>query len=144
MEIKIVRQYKNNKATVGTLTVDNIEVCNTLEDVDRGLKQTDTLDSIQKIKVQDQTAIPTGRYQVIIDMSTRFKKLMPHILDVPGFAGIRIHSGNTDADTDGCILLGTRDKSNPDFVSNSRDAFAKFYPKLQQGLKEGSVYINII
>lgn len=144
MELKLQRQIKTTKSSIGDLFIDGKVFCNTLEDTDRGLKQSDTLDHIKQVKVQNQTAIPTGRYQVIIDMSTRFQKLMPHIINVPGYEGIRIHSGNTDVDTDGCILLGTYNKSTPDFVSNSRDAFNKFFPLLQNALKSGNVYINIL
>jgi len=142
MELKIVRQSKTPTTTIGSLYIDGSKLCDTLEDTNRGLTSTMTLDEIQKIKVQNRTCIPTGRYEIIIDISNRFKKLMPHILDVPGFGGIRIHSGNTSIDTDGCILLGT--KIDSETVGSSRDAFAKFFPKLQEGLKQGNVFINII
>lgn len=144
MELKVIRKDKTNKASIGELYIDNVLLCNTLEDVDRGLKQSDPLATIQATKKQDITAIPTGRYQVIIDMSTRFKRLLPHIIDVPGFEGIRIHPGNSDVNTDGCILLGTWDGKNSDWVSASQIAFGKFFPKLQEGLKEENVYINIV
>lgn len=144
MELKIVRQIKSKVSTIGTLYIDGIKECNTLEDIDRKLTSTDSITSINANKTYSKTAIPTGRYEVIIDMSARFKKLMPHILNVPGFEGIRIHSGNTDADTEGCILLGTADHNTKDFIGNSRDAFNKFYPKLEEALKKDNVFINII
>lgn len=144
MELKLQRVEKDNKATIGGLFIDGEFLCSTLEDVDRGLKQTDTLVHIQEVKVQNQTAIPSGRYEVIIDMSTRFKINLPHILNVPGFEGIRIHPGNSDIDTDGCILLGVWNKIDKDWISNSRDIFNIFFPKLQEGLKQGNVWINIV
>jgi len=61
---------------------------------------------ISKIKVYAQTAIPTGKYQIVMTYSSKFKKVMPLLLNVPGFAGIRIHSGNTADDTEGCIITG--------------------------------------
>lgn len=142
MNIKLQRILKTNLSSIGQLFIDNKFVCNTLEDKDRGLTQTTPLDQIKKIKVQDITAIPSGIYEVIIDMSNRFKKLMPHVLNVPGFEGIRIHSGNTSEDTDGCILLGTK-TNEANVIEGSRDAFAVFYSQLEQGLKEGKVYITI-
>jgi hypothetical protein len=71
-----------------------------------------------------------GSYEVVIDDSSRFKSLMPHILNVPNFEGIRIHSGNTDKDTEGCILLGTT-WAGGDFIGNSRVAFANFFTQLR-------------
>lgn len=67
---------------------------------------------------------------------------MPHILNVPGFTGIRIHSGNTHADTYGCPLVGTT--KGKDFVGNSRIAYQRFMPKLEAALKKGKVFINIV
>jgi hypothetical protein len=120
--------------TVGRLFIDGKEFCYTLEDVVR---------LVGTLKVAGATAIPTGTYKVVIDMSTRFKHLMPHILDVPGFDGIRIHAGNTDKDTEGCILLGT--SHSGDYVGNSRIAFGQFFPILQTAinLKE-QVLISIL
>ncbi len=126
MELLVNRFKNTEKSTLGRLLVDGVEECFTLEDVRRP----------DGVKVQNQTCIPAGTYNVIIDASTRFKRDMPHILDVPGFTGIRIHSGNTDADTEGCILLGGK-LENDDFISGSKDAFAAFFKKLKAALDAG-------
>jgi hypothetical protein len=143
MELKLERNLKGVQATLGTLFINNEKECNTLEDVDRGIIQDTPLEVITSTKVQNKTAIPTGRYEVIIDFSNRFQKDMPHVLDVPGFEGIRIHPGNSDVDTDGCILLGSWSGSSADWISGSQDAFHTFLPKLEQGLSEGQVFITI-
>lgn len=126
MELRVNRFKLTEKSTLGRLFVNGAEECFTLEDVRRP----------DGVKVQDATCIPGGTYKVIIDASVRFQRDMPHILDVPGFTGIRIHSGNTDADTDGCILLGDA-VENDDFISGSKDAFGKFFPKLQAAIAAG-------
>ena len=106
MELTLKRIAKKDTYTIGKLYVDDEYFCDTLEDKDRELTSDMSLEDIKKVKVYGQTAIPTGRYQVVMNMSARFKKVMPLLLNVPGFDGIRIHSGNTAADTQGCILLG--------------------------------------
>lgn len=133
MELRVNRFKYGEKATIGKLFVDGVVECYTLEDVVRK----------DGSKVDGKTAIPAGTYKVIIDDSTRFKRPMPHILRVPNFEGVRIHSGNTDADTEGCILLGT-EIENDDFISGSRDAFNDFFPKLQAALEEGDDVMIIV
>jgi hypothetical protein len=123
MLIEVKRFEFKDTHTVGKMYVDGIYECYTLEDVVRNGS-----------KVIGKTAIPTGEYKVIIDRSVRFKQDMPHILDVPNFTGIRIHSGNTSAHTDGCILLGTT-WTGGDFIGNSKLAYNKFFKKLQQAKK---------
>lgn len=117
MELLVERREFTNKSTIGQLFVDGWFECLTLEDVFR-----------TGPKVQDATAIPDGRYQVIIDMSTRFKKQMMHILNVPNFSGIRIHSGNTSEDTSGCILVGS--VRGIDTVLESRQALIALQSKV--------------
>lgn len=117
MELLLTRAPSSSKSTAGTLEVDGQFECFTLEDV------------VRSKKIPGETAIPAGTYKVIIDMSNRFKRLLPLLIDVPGFAGIRIHPGNTDKDTEGCILVGTT--HSRDFIGNSRLAFDALFKKMQ-------------
>ena len=106
MKLELTRKYKKDKYCIGRLYIDGNYFCDTLEDVDRGINQKDSLDTIKKIKVAGATAIPTGTYKVIVNMSPKFQRNLPRLIDVPGFEGILIHRGNTDKDTAGCILVG--------------------------------------
>lgn len=98
MELVLHRHYFGEEYTIGRLLVDGTYFCDTLEDRVRDLSQ--------EIKIPGQTAIPAGRYEVIVNYSPRFKRDLPRLLNVPGFTGILIHRGNTPQDTSGCILLG--------------------------------------
>jgi hypothetical protein len=119
MLIEIKRFDFKDSYTAGRMYIDNLYFCYTLEDVVR-----------EGAKVDGQTAIPTGTYDVIIDDSTRFGRPMPHILNVPNFKGVRIHSGNTSKDTEGCILLGAS-YAGKDFIGNSKNSFDIFFEKLK-------------
>lgn len=126
MKILVLRDTFTDKTTLGELFVDDKFECNTLEDKVRPLGE----------KVYGQTAIPTGTYEVIIDLSNRFKIELPRLLNVPMFDGIRIHPGNKAEDTDGCILVGvTRSK---DWVGQSKIAFNRLFDKMEKAyqLKE--------
>lgn len=90
-----------------------------MEDVDRGLAQTMTLTEIARLKVREETAIPTGKYQVRRTWSPKFGRSMMEVLDVPGFRGIRIHPGNDASDTAGCLLVGLRRSLSPAKVTSS-------------------------
>ena len=114
MELKITRQPPTTKSTFGSFFVNGMLLCFTLEDVDRFL-ETDGQ------KISKQTAIPRGRYRVVVDMSNRFRRPMPHILNVPQFEGVRIHTGNEAEDVDGCILVGMQ--TGQDQISDSWHAF---------------------
>lgn len=146
MEITIDRRWKNPSYTIGIVSIngkrfgDGVHWCSSLEDTDRGLKQSQSLESIKKIKIASKTAIPAGKYKVLITYSPRFKKNLPILLDVPGFTGIRIHSGNTAADTEGCILLG--ENSIKGKVTNSRYWCAKMQSLIENAIKQkDTVYI---
>lgn len=96
MILVLKRNFKGPDYTIGKLYIDGHYFCDTLEDT---VRPNDT-------KIAGRTAIPAGEYEVVKSYSPRFKKILPEILDVPGFTGVRIHAGNTAKDTDGCILLG--------------------------------------
>jgi hypothetical protein len=117
MQITIKRLHKTDTSTIGELLIDGVFECYTLEDVER------------PIKIKAETAIPKGTYKVIINQSNRFKRLMPLLLNVPNFEGVRIHAGNTNHDTEGCILVGqTRNKN---YIGQSRKAYEKLFKKMQ-------------
>ncbi len=98
MELTLRRTALRRDYTIGHLYIDGKYRCDTLEDAVRDL---DT-----EAKVPGRTAIPAGRYRVIVNRSPKFGRLLPRLLDVPHFDGILIHAGNSAADTAGCILVG--------------------------------------
>lgn len=98
MELKLKRIAKRDTYTIGRLFIDEKYFCDTLEDKVRDLSK--------EAKVKGRTAIPAGRYQIVLTYSPRFKRILPLLLDVPQFEGVRIHRGNTAKDTEGCILVG--------------------------------------
>lgn len=100
MHIKVIRKKLQATCTLGEMHIDGKFFAYTLEDPYRHLQG-----DITK-KVPEDTCIDNGTYEVIVDYSNRFKKELPHILNVPCFEGIRIHGGNTAANTEGCILVG--------------------------------------
>ncbi|WP_331934777.1 DUF5675 family protein [Prevotella sp.] len=106
MILNLKRMYYKEDYTIGKLYIDGIYFCDTLEDKDRGLKDNDNILSIKAKKVFGKTAIPKGTYKVILNESNRFKKILPFIVNVKGFEGIRIHQGNLSNHTEGCILVG--------------------------------------
>jgi len=106
MKLELKRVALKPNYIIGKLFINGIYFCDTLEDANRDLNKDGDLDDKGEGKVYGETAIPYGTYTVIMNMSKRFKKIMPLILDVKGFAGIRMHAGNTVADTLGCILVG--------------------------------------
>lgn len=106
LELRLQRRFLGKDYTIGSLYIDDEYFCDTLEDVDRGLTQSTPLDEIRKIKIPHETAIPTGVYRVIVNLSPAKKRMLPRMLDVSGFSGILIHRGNTKHDSSGCILVG--------------------------------------
>ena len=142
MEIKVIRDVHSENSTTGKMYVDDVFECFTLEDKDRGLKSTMSLDELKSLKVYGETAIPTGRYQVTTSFSGIFEKEMPLLVNVPDYDEVRIHPGNSDKDTLGCILVG--EARTVDWVSNRRAAFARFWPKMKAAIDAGQkVFITI-
>lgn len=144
MELVLYRTERTEQYTGGVLyrLTDNpglpqIPICQTLEDPVRPI----TTDG--KGKIKGKTAIPEGTYRLVLSRSSRFKKVMPELLEVPHFSGIRIHTGNTVADTDGCLLVGTRRVKG--YLSDSRPAYTRLLLLLDQahGEKE-KITITIV
>ena len=94
MKILLKRIFKGEDYTIGNIYVNGQYFADSLED------------TVRDVKIKGKTAIPAGKYLILMTYSNRFKKIMPLLIDVPGFEGVRIHSGNTPEDTEGCILVG--------------------------------------
>lgn len=127
-QMTLNRLIFTNNSTIGDLSLDGEFLCYTLE---------------LSARKQDgvKNCIPPGTYEVQITYSTRFKKDMPLIVNVPGFEGIRIHPGNSSVSTDGCILVGK--SKTTDWIGESVAAFNDLYPKIEARLKLGKLYIGI-
>lgn len=106
LDLVILREPVNTRPnkesyTPGVLYAGGLRFCFTCEDEDRELEKA----GVER-KVYGRTAIPRGRYRVEVSWSNRFGKLLPAVLDVPGFSGIRFHGGNRAEDSLGCVLVG--------------------------------------
>lgn len=148
MEIRIDRAWKKKFYTISRVYIDGNRFgdgkhwCNALEDTDRGLTSEMTVDEILEKKVYGRTAIPTGRYRVEVTWSPKFRKMLPHLIAVKGFTGVRIHSGNSDADTLGCILIGRNDKIG--WISDSRYWTGLLQGKIEKAIGKGEeVWIKV-
>jgi hypothetical protein len=127
MQIKAVRKWFTETSTISEVYINDKFLYYFLEDVARA----------EGVKIYGKTAIPHGAYEVVMDYSEKFKKLLPHVLNVPMFTGIRIHAGNKAEDTDGCLIIGlTREV---DWVGNSRKALNSFILLLEAAITRGEV-----
>ena len=140
MKLTLKRIALRSTYTIGRLYVDSNYFCDTLEDTVRDLNKNGKFDNGEK-KVYAKTAIPYGTYEIKWTYSPRFKKYTPQLMNVPSFEGIRIHAGNTSADTEGCLLLGENKKVG--MVLNSRATINKFYPLIKEACSKGKVTIEI-
>ena len=141
MEILLIRKYKKPTYTVGNLYINGKWIANTLEDVDRNLNSSMSVEQIKAIKKPNETAIPTGTYEVTLDIfspkfgnKSFYKKTcngkLPRILNVKGFDGVLIHCGNTNLDTSGCVLVGRNLEKGK--VLKSQETFEKLYKILKE------------
>ena len=138
MNITVERLQCDEDVTIGSMTIDGEWQCWTLEDVVRE-KQGQPVPSW---KVKDRTAIPAGRYKVELTMSNRFKRVLPILLNVPGFDGIRIHAGNTAEDTSGCILVGNERLAKS--IARSQLALASVMAKMGEAVRKGeTIWLEI-
>lgn len=154
MELTLKRIARQSTYTIGRLYVDGEYVCDTIEDVDRGIKSTDDLAHIAETKVKHATAIPIGTYPVVLHVrSPKYSKYryykqycdgyLPRLLNVPGFEGILIHTGNTAADSSGCIIVGHNLIKGR--LVRSRVAFEALYTLLREAAsKNEPITITIV
>lgn len=154
MKLTLNRIYRGPSYTIGKLYIDDKYFCDTLEDTDRGLTDKMTLTEILKIKKPSETAIPSGTYNITLDVvSPRFSTKafyrqvcngkLPRLLNVKGFDGVLIHSGNTEKDSSGCILVGQNKVKGK--VINSQETFKNLYKVLKGSWdKDKDITINIL
>lgn len=138
-QLRLVRDVFKENCTLGQLSTP-AGLFFSLEDRFREVSGRD----VAKWKVPAKTAIPMGNYRVIIDFSNRFQKHLPKLLDVPGFSGIRVHSLNNSSQTEGCIGLGENRDIERGIITNSRAAMGRFMIGLEEWLKHGDVWLQVI
>lgn len=135
MNLSLVRDTFTENSTTGKLFIENEFECFVLEDEDRKLEAGGK-------KIYGRTAIPRGRYKIEMDWSPKYGRDMPHVLNVPQFEGIRIHTGNRSEDTEGCLIVGQERSEN--YVRNSKLAFDDLLKKLKLAWAENEeVWITI-
>ena len=150
MKLELERKWPKATYTIGRLYVDGVLFCNTLEDRDRGLKQSDNLDYIKTRKVYGETAIPKGTYTVSMNVTSPkyaavswywqlCKGKMPRLQNVPGFEGILIHPGGSNGplDTMGCVLVGRNTKVGK--LTESKATFKALYKEMKKASDRGEV-----
>ena len=134
MLLEVKRLYKKGTYTIGVLMVDGEKFSDTLEDKVRDLKS--------EKKVYGETAIPAGKYKVVMSMSSKFKRVMPYLENVPQFTGIMIHPGNTIKDTLGCILVGENKKKGQ--LVNSRKYSDELNKRINEAIeRKEQVWIEV-
>ena len=148
MLIKLFRHTFTDNSTIGTIVIGN-KTYHSIEDRDRGLKQSMGDKEIQSIKVYAKTCIPYGMYKVLITQSTRFSAkagrpvFTPQLLNVPGYEGIRIHPANYATQLEGCIAPGM--SASTDMVGSSKVAYREIVELISSALKSGEdVWIEIL
>lgn len=119
MELTLIRHNRCCGYTEGKLLINGLFFCDTLEDADLGLDSSMSLSDILHRKEPAHTAIPYGKYEVTLSESPRFGRVLPLLLNVKGYSGVRIHAGNTADDTQGCILVGRKDRDG--HITKSRE-----------------------
>ena len=140
MKLTLKRIALRPTYTIGKLYIDDVYFCDTLEDTVRDINKSGKFDNGEQ-KIKGKTAIPYGTYEIKWTYSPRFKKYTPQLMNVPSFEGIRVHAGNTSADTEGCLILGENKQVGK--VLNSRATINKFYPIIKEACSNGKVTIEI-
>lgn len=140
MKLTLKRIALRPTYTIGKLYIDDAYFCDTLEDTVRDTNKSGKFDNGEQ-KIKGKTAIPYGTYEIKWTYSPRFKKYTPQLMNVPSFEGIRVHAGNTSADTEGCLILGENKQVGK--VLNSRVTINKFYTIIKEACSNGKVTIEI-
>lgn len=135
MNLRLIREPSKGGATVGSLYIDDVRVCETLEDVIREVPGQE----VKRWKVQGQTAIPAGRYRVRWHDSPRFGRRLPILEDVPGFSYVLLHAGNRASDSEGCILVGL-DRGHA-FIGRSQMALQRVVERLVEA--KDDIWISV-
>lgn len=142
MKLLLKRIHFGETFTVGQLYEDTgfslAPICYTLEDKFREVEGA----PVKDWKVQNKTAIPRGTYSVDITLSNRFKTKLPLLNNVEGFEGIRIHSGNSSENTEGCILVGMTWDGRSDWIGSSKVAMSSLMPLLENSTSPNSIQIT--
>jgi hypothetical protein len=141
--LKLKREIFTNKWTLGTLRFPDGAIFFTVEDFLPKYDYKNLKDSVAKLKVPGESAIPYGLYDLVVTMSPKFKRLMPRLLDVVGFDGILIHNGNTHEDTEGCILVGMSRSVHTGTVYQSFVAFNQVLKKIEDLYGQGPIKLKI-
>lgn len=135
MLLTLIRKPTTKHYTEGELFLGEKKLCDTLEDRVREIRS-------PRDKIAGYTAIPAGKYRVLWTYSNKFKRYTPELQQVPWFTAIRIHAGNTPADTGGCILVGQKERDG--HLILSRITTERIYSLISSAiLKQELVYISI-
>ena len=140
MELTLNRNPSTSESTISPLYVNGKFQCYILEDVVRQIEG----QPVSSWKVYGKTAIPRGRYKIVLSYSQRFKRILPELINVDGYLGVRIHSGNTDLDTDGCLITGDKVTATEIVGGTSRPALENLINVLESAYnKNEPIYITI-
>lgn len=150
MKIKVDRKWKKEKYTIGRLYINGEFICNTIEDTDRGLTQSMSEEEIKSKKIYGKTAIPSGRYKILMNVvSPKFsqkefymnvcKGKVPRLEGIKGFSGVLIHSAATADNVEGCIGVGFNTEIGR--LTSIKEAFEKVYSKLSSSKED--IWITI-
>lgn len=143
LHLTLIRTWKKADYTIGKLFAGGRQICNTVEDADRGLNMYMTDAEVRKVKVQNETAIPVGTYKLAVTMSPKFGRKLVEIQNVVGFSGIRIHRGNTAKDSAGCVIVGQNTIKGG--VTNSTKFEELITSMVEQAIANGEeAYLTII
>ena len=152
MKLKVWRKWPKKGYCIGIFYVSGARLSNSLEDEDRGLDQKMPTGKINQLKIKGKTAIPKGTYRVVLSVSPKFstrawakkyKGLVPELLNVKGYSGVRIHPANSASEVEGCIAPG--DNTAVGKVTNSTKRYYELMDKLVPAWEKGEeITIEIV